>query len=158
MIKPLAHRCVVTACCFGFAALACSETLTGPSTINLPGRWVLGFTSAESAFTCHFDSVFVLFFDSTVVSRGVVDSSTAGTCVGRGRNDTAFLAHGSVDSIVLGSGLIRFRTHSGAFHYSGRLISLDSMAGAMTEDGLYSGIGAIHLTGAWGARRLPPPP
>ena len=149
------HRLVIIVACLGLAALACSDAFTGPSTIDLTGNWLLGYTDSDGAFTCHHDSVFLFFGDSTAMPRAVLLGSTAGYCVGSGRNDTLFFARSSIDSIVVGSGRIRFVTHSGAFQYTGRIVSPDSVDGTMFEDGYYVGLGRLaHLTGTWGAHRI----
>jgi len=85
------HRLVIIVACLGLAALACSDAFTGPSTIDLTGNWLLGYTDSDGAFTCHHDSVFLFFGDSTAMPRAVLLGSTAGYCVGSGRNDTLFL-------------------------------------------------------------------
>jgi len=132
----------------------CSNESSAPATVQLNGTWHVGYTASESAFVCTYHDV-LLVFDSTAVSPGFMYGGT-GTCVGRGRNDTLTQATSSIDSLTMGAGRIRFRIFANSWLFDGRIVSLDSLTGTLTEDGSYTGIGSIHLVGPWGAKRASP--
>jgi hypothetical protein len=114
----------------------------------------MNYSVTDSGLSCTIDSV-GLVFDSTAVNPAFV-SGGQGLCAGRGRSDTTLIHNGVIDSIAVGGGRIRFRVFGGAWHADGRIISTDSLSGTMTQDGLYVGIGQVHMVGPWGAKRQPP--
>jgi hypothetical protein len=134
---------------------ACSDAPSGPATVDLNGIWRMSYTASESAFTCTFHDI-LLVFDSTASNPRYMSGGT-GLCVGRGRYDTLFQNTSAVDSLQVGGGRIRFRVFGG-WLFDGRIRSLDSLDGTTTQDGNYVGIGPIHLVGPWGAHRRPPLP
>jgi hypothetical protein len=135
---------------------ACSESATGPNTVDLNGVWRMTYTASESAFTCSFHDI-LLVFDSMTMNPRLMTGGT-GRCVGRGRNDSLFLSTSIIDSLEVGGGRIRFTVFAGSYRFDGRIVSKDSVDGTTTQDGFYTGIGAMHLVGPWGAHRRPPLP
>jgi hypothetical protein len=153
---PVSPRALAFAVLAILGGVACNDALTGPATVDLTGRWITGFTVSETGFTCEFHDI-VFVFDSLSPNPALMFGGT-GTCVGLGRNDSLFVSSSSLDSLVMGGGKLRFVAFNGSWHFTGRIVSADSLSGTLTEDGMYVGIGTFHLVGPWGAKRQPPPP
>ena len=142
----------------GLSALlgsACSETPSGPSTLDLQGLWRMTFTATDGGYTCRMHDI-SLIFDSTSVNPQFMTGGT-GRCFGRGRDDSVFQNSSTIDSLTVGGGKIRFRVFIG-WLFEGRIRSADSVDGTTTQDLIAAGIGQVHLVGPWGAHRRPPLP
>jgi len=135
---------------------ACSDTPSGPSTVDLNGVWRMSFIATDSGFTCRIHDI-LLTFDSTSINPQLMSGGT-GRCFGRGRDDSVFQNMSALDSLTVGAGRIRFQVFSGSWLFEGRIRSADSVDGTTTQDGSYTGIGPTHLVGPWGAHRRPPLP
>jgi hypothetical protein len=141
------------------AAVGCAEEPSASVNFNPTGDWLMSFTVAGRGLTCSFDSVLLTLGDPTAVPHSFMNGAANGSCVSPGRYDTTLTFAGSrVDSLIIGAGTVRFVVFAGGWHFVGRIISTDSLAGTLSQDTLDVGIGAIHLTGPWSARRQLPSP